>query len=151
MYLHPTRSLFFLGKFKELELAINESEKLWLDVACTISAFQAEASITSDLTGKTDNRTFDARRPVIIPKHVDVLALRFMKYARWDLDRFQRRICERPFDKDGVISEIDENMKWWNEWFKPAAPEIQQLMDAFCALPQVSLPSGTAHAKGLMP
>jgi hypothetical protein len=124
VYLQPSLSLFFLDKFKEPELAINESEILWLDVARTISTFQAEASITSDLTGKTDNRTFYARRPVHVPKHVDVLAPHFMEYACWDLVRFQRRICERPFDKDGVISEIDDKMKWWNQWFKPAAPGL---------------------------
>jgi hypothetical protein len=102
--------------------------------ARTISTFQAEASITSDIKGQTDNRTFDARRPVHVPKHVDVLAPRFMEYARWDLVRFQRHLCERPFNKDVVISEIDESMKLWSEWFKPAAPEIQELMDAFNAL-----------------
>jgi hypothetical protein len=118
IYVPSPLSLFFLDKFKEPELEIIESEKLWLDVARTISTFQAEASITSNFTGKADNRAFDARRPVHVPKHVDVLAPRFMKYARCDLDRFQRRICECPFDKD----------------IRPAAPEIQELMDAFSAL-----------------
>jgi hypothetical protein len=133
MHLHPSLSLFFLDKFKEPELAINESEKLWLDVARTISTFQAEAS-TTNIKGKTDDCMLDDRRPVHVPKHVDVPAPRFMEYARWDLVRFQRRIRERPFDKEGVISEIDENMKLWSEWFKPTAPEIQELMDAFSAL-----------------
>jgi hypothetical protein len=57
-----------------------------------------------------------------------------MEYARWDHVRFQRHLCERPFSKDVVTSEIDENMKLWSEWLKPAAPEIQELMDAFNAL-----------------
>jgi hypothetical protein len=50
MYIYAPSPLslpVFLDKFKEPELAINESEKLWLDVARTISTFQAEASTTS--------------------------------------------------------------------------------------------------------
>jgi hypothetical protein len=80
MYIY-TRTFILLSfsfcKFKEPELADKKSENWWLDIARAISTFQAEASITSDIKEKPDYYVFDARRPVRVPKHINVLAPRF--------------------------------------------------------------------------
>jgi hypothetical protein len=154
MYIY-TRTFILLSfsfcKFKEPELADKKSENWWLDIARAISTFQAEASITSDIKEKPDYYVFDARRPVRVPKHINVLAPRFMEYARRDLDRFQRRICERPFNKDVVVSEIDDNMKLWS---------VDGSLQRFCVrlFPrirslwlQVPLPGRIMHVKRSLP
>ena len=95
--------------------------------------FRAKASATSNIRDKHGYDEFDTRQPVRISKRTEVLESRFMEYACLDLASLQRRIHEHPFNKDAVISEIDETLKW-RKWFKPAPPEIQRLMDGFRAL-----------------
>ncbi|ONM62964.1 hypothetical protein ZEAMMB73_Zm00001d000217 [Zea mays] len=120
-------------KHRDLDLAV-ESEQLWNEVEQAISLFRAQTSATDVIGEKPNYSEFDTRQPVHISEPTDVPAPRFMQYAHGDLDRFQRRIRERPFNKDIVISEIADTMKWWKEWFNPAPPKIQRLIDGFNAL-----------------
>lgn len=125
--------IFLADKHRDLDLAV-ESEQLWNEVEQAISLFRAQTSATDVIGEKPNYSEFDTRQPVHISEPTDVPAPRFMQYAHGDLDRFQRRIRERPFNKDIVISEIADTMKWWKEWFNPAPPKIQRLIDGFNAL-----------------